>query len=174
MTEQKPLVALNVYLTSEFRRQILSEVLDQKNALNSDTRTRFLNFFKEKLKVPGFRNSTNAPKAKLIKATEALFEKDSNFISAVLNAWTELIQSKTIGLDHVLQNLGFDLKMTDTSYSEHDSSFEVGWPKAINYESLFTKVTQQLKAFELNSDELAMVTIWKTGKLPGDFESVKD
>ena len=171
MTELKPMVALNVYLTPEFRRQILSEVLEQKDALNPETRTKLFSILKDKLKVSGFRSFNNAPKSLTVRAMESLFEKDSNFISAVLTAWTELNQSKTKHLYSLLKSLGFAVRAADAEYSDSENSFLVGWPADVTYETLYKTANEQDKAFRLSSDELALFTIWKTGLLPGEFSS---
>ena len=171
MNELKPMVALNVYLTPEFRRQILSEVLERKEALNPETRKELFSILKDKLKVAGFRSYINAPKGLTIRAMESLFEKDSNFISVVLTSWTELIQSKTNQLDSMLESSGFKLRATDDVYTDPENSFLIGWPAYVTYDTLFTKAKEQVKATQLSSDELALMTIWKTGTLPGEFES---
>lgn len=171
MNDLKPMVALNVYLTPEFRRQILSEVLEQKDALNPETHTKLFSFLKDKLKVPGFRSPLNAPKALTIRAMEGLFEKDSHFIASILMSWTELLQSKTSKLDALLQSLGFSVRGTDEDYTDHENSFMVGWPVDVSYDTLYSKAIAQVNALDLSSDELALVTIWKTGALPGEFGS---
>lgn len=169
MNELKPMVSLNVYLTPEFRRQILSEVLEQKDALNPETRTKLFTFLKEKLKVPGFRSSLIAPKALTIRAMEGLFEKDSYFIGSVLTSWMELIHSKTDKLNPLLQSLGFKLREPGGEFEDPENSFVIDWPSDVTYETLFSKAKEQVKGLELTSDELALATIWKTGTLPGEF-----
>ena len=170
MTELKPMVALNVYLTPEFRRQVLSDVLEQKDALNPETRTALFSILKDKLKVAGFRSFINAPKVLTLRAMESLFEKDSNFVASLLTSWTELIQAKTNQLDSLLESLGFTIRAEDAEYSDPENSFMVGWPADVTYESLFVNANER-KALQLSSDELALLTIWKTGLLPGEFSS---
>ena len=171
MTELKPMGALNVYLTPEFRKQVLSDVLEQKDALNPETRKQLFSILKDKLKISGFRSFINAPKGLTIRAMEGLFEKDSSFISSVLVSWAELAEAKTNTVNALLESLGFKLRTTDEAYADPDNSFSDGWPVGVTYESLFSKAIEHDKAFPLSSDELALLTIWKTGTLPGEFAS---
>ena len=55
MEELKPMVALNVYLTPEFRKQILVELIDRKETLNPEIRSTLFSAIKEKNKVPGLK-----------------------------------------------------------------------------------------------------------------------
>ena len=171
MSELQPMVALNVYLTPEFRRQVLSNVLEQKDALNPETRKQLFSILKDKLKISGFRSFVNAPKGLTVRAMESLFEKDSSFIASVLVSWAELAEAKTTQVNPMLQSLGFNLQASEEAYADTENCFSIGWPVGVTFESLYNKATELDKAFPLSSDELALLTIWKTGTLPGEFAS---
>lgn len=171
MNELQPMVALNVYMTPEFRRQLLSEVLKRLGTLEPTTRDQLASYIKEKIKVSGFRNSLNAPIGLTLRSMETLFENDSNFDSYVLAAWMELFGQQTNVISEFLPKLGFTMISQVEQRNNPEKSFAVGWPKGITYDSLFLSMKEKINDLVLNKDELALITIMLTGRLPGEFAS---
>lgn len=167
MEELKPMVALNVYLTPEFRKQILFELIDRKETLNPEIRSILFSAIKEKNKVPGFRNSFLAPKGLFYQGLEKVFEKDSKFVSIVMNAWQSLKMEQFIPVFYSLEKLGFDVSEPAKTYEDPERCFKSGWPPGVNYERLHANAVEQLKSEKISSDEIALMTVLTTGILPG-------
>lgn len=148
---------------------MLAELIDRKDALNPEIRSILLSTIKEKVKVPGFRSPFNAPKGLYCRGIEKVFEKDSQFVSVVLNSWQSLRMDQFLPVFHSLEKLGFDISDPARIYNDPERCFKSGWPPGVNYETLYTHAVMQLKSKQVSSDEIALMTVLTTGLLPGEL-----
>ena len=70
MNSLLPLISLNVFLLPDFRREILTTVLNQKDNLSPEIKQEFRQAIKEFVKISGFRNPLAAPQALQVRAME--------------------------------------------------------------------------------------------------------
>jgi len=166
MNSLLPLISLNVFLLPDFRREILTTVLNQKDNLPPEIKQEFRQAIKEFVKISGFRNPLAAPQALQVRAMESPFEKESRFVKAILSSWADLKLDLGAKVQSVLPELGFEPNDQAPLYPDPENAFAVGWPEDLSFEKLADLVKQKTET-DASSNEISLMTVWLTGRLPG-------
>ena len=166
MNSLLPLISLNVFLLPDFRREILTTVLDQKDNLSPEIKQEFRQAIKEFVKISGFRNPLAAPQALQVRAMESPFEKESRFVKAILSSWADINSDLQAKVQAVLPELGFEPNDQAPIYPDPENAFAVGWPENLSFEKLADMVKQKTET-DASSNEISLMTVWLTGRLPG-------
>ncbi|MBP6068862.1 MAG: hypothetical protein KA465_01225 [Anaerolineaceae bacterium] len=166
MNSLLPLISLNVFLLPDFRREILTTVLDQKDNLSPEIKQEFRQAIKEFVKISGFRNPLAAPQALQVRAMESPFEKESRFVKAILSSWADINSDLQAKVQAVLHELGFEPNVQAPLYPDPENAFAVGWPEDLSFEKLADLVKQKTET-DASSNEISLMTVWLTGRLPG-------
>ncbi len=166
MNSLLPLISLNVFLLPDFRREILTTVLNQKDNLSPEIKQEFRQAIKEFVKISGFRNPLAAPQALQVRAMESPFEKESRFVKAILSSWADLKLDLGAKVQSVLPELGFEPNDQAPLYPDPENAFAVGWPEDLSFEKLADLVKQKTET-DASSNEISLMTVWLTGRLPG-------
>ena len=166
MNSLLPLISLNVFLLPDFRREILTTVLDQKDDLSPEIKQEFRQAIKEFVKISGFRNPLAAPQALQVRAMESPFEKESRFVKAILSSWADINSDLQAKVQAVLPELGFEPNDQAPLYPDPENAFAVGWPEDLSFEKLADLVKQKTET-DASSNEISLMTVWLTGRLPG-------
>jgi hypothetical protein len=166
MNNLLPLISLNIFLLPDFRRETLTTVLNQKDILSPENKREFTQALKEFVKISGFRNPLAAPQALQVRAMESPFEKESRFIKAILSSWAEIKSDLKANVQLVIPELGFEPNNQAPLYPDPDNAFAVGWPEDLSFEKLEDLVKQKTEV-DASPDEISLMTVWLTGRLPG-------
>ena len=167
MEELKPAIALNVFVEPYFRSEILQKVFDNLGELPAELRREAISEVKDKVRISGFRNAMVAPRSLLVRDAESMFEKDTKFTLIILKCWNSLYSQWHETLRKALINLGFAVsESASQNYPDPMNAFLEGWPEGLDFETLYEKLTDQIKDFPLNKDETALLSILLTGYLP--------
>jgi len=166
MNSSLPLISLNVFLLPDFRREILTTVLYQKDDLSPDNTQELRQAIREFVKISGFRNPLAAPQALQVRAMESPFEKESRFVKAILSSWADINSDLQAKVQAVLPELGFEPNDQALLYPDPENAFAVGWPEDLSFEKLADLVKQKTET-DASSNEISLMTVWLTGRLPG-------
>ncbi len=166
MNSSLPLISLNVFLLPDFRREILTTVLYQKDDLSPDNTQELRQAIREFVKISGFRNPLAAPQALQVRAMESPFEKESRFVKAILSSWADINSDLQAKVQAVLPELGFEPNDQAPLYPDPENAFAVGWPEDLSFEKLADLVKQKTET-DASSNEISLMTVWLTGRLPG-------
>jgi len=166
MNSLLPLISLNVFLLPDFRREILTTVLNQKDNLSPEIMQELRQAIKEFVKISGFRNPLAAPQALQVRAMESPFEKESRFVKAILSSWADINSDLQAKVQAVLPELGFEPNDQAPLYPDPENAFAVGWPEDLSFEKLADLVKQKTET-DASSNEISLMTVWLTGRLPG-------
>ena len=166
MNSLLPLISLNVFLLPDFRREILTTVLYQKDDLSPDNTQELRQAIREFVKISGFRNPLAAPQALQVRAMESPFEKESRFVKAILSSWADINSDLQAKVQAVLPELGFEPNDQAPLYPDPENAFAVGWPEDLSFEKLADLVKQKTET-DASSNEISLMTVWLTGRLPG-------
>jgi len=166
MNSLLPLISLNVFLLPDFRREILTTVLNQKDDLSPEIKQELRQAIKEFVKISGFRNPLAAPQALQVRAMESPFEKESRFVKAILSSWADINSDLQAKVQAVLPELGFEPNDQAPLYHDPENAFAVGWPEDLSFEKL-TDLVKQKTETDASSNEISLMTVWLTGRLPG-------
>ena len=166
MNSLLPLISLNVFLLPDFRREILTTVLNQKDDLSPEIKQELRQAIKEFVKISGFRNPLAAPQALQVRAMESPFEKESRFVKAILSSWADINSDLQAKVYSVLPELGFEPNDQAPFYPDPENAFAVAWPEDLSFEMLADLVKQKTET-DASSNEISLMTVWLTGRLPG-------
>jgi len=166
MNSLLPLISLNVFLLPDFRREILTTVLNQKDNLPPEIKQEFRQAIKEFVKISGFRNPLAAPQALQVRAMESPFEKESRFVKAILSSWADINSDLQPKVQALIPELGFEPNDQAPLYPDPENAFAVGWPEDLSFEKLADLVKQKTET-DASSNEISLMTVWLTGRLPG-------
>ena len=166
MEDLRPAIALYVFIEPYFRKEILEKVFENLDILPAELRRELIADIKEKVRISGFRNSMVAPRALLIRDAETVFEKDTRFCLISLKNWQSLYTQWHEELKKTLIGLGFSIsEQAAAGYPDPVNTFLEGWPEGIDFDTLFEKITAQVKNFTLSKDETALLSVLLTGYL---------
>ena len=166
MSSLLPMISLNVFLLPDFRREILTTVLNQKDNLPPEIKQEFRQAIKEFVKISGFRNPLAAPQALQVRAMESPFEKESRFVKAILSSWADINSDLQPKVQALIPELGFEPNDQAPLYPDPENAFAVGWPEDLSFEKLADLVKQKTET-DASSNEISLMTVWLTGRLPG-------
>lgn len=166
MDNLQPMIALNVYLLPEFRKEILSTVVSGLPALPEAIRREVLPDIREEVKISGFRNPFSAPHAVLIRRMESVFISRSRFARTMLKAWAALQDTSASAVSSVISALPFQANDQVPDYPDPENAFLVGWPEGLGYQKLADLVLAQDPKVTASTDTLALLTVWLSGCLP--------
>ncbi|MFZ3069812.1 MAG: hypothetical protein WA110_01640 [Anaerolineaceae bacterium] len=171
MEDYKPFVALNVYLVTPFRQEILAKVVDNLSALPDEQRRLLVDNVKEYVRISGFRNPFAAPQSLLLRKMEQPFEQDSRFLKQVLAAWVLINQELQPAVATALESWTFEKNDQAPVYPDPENAFLIGWPNGLSYEKLEEGVRKQGANITASRDEIALMTIFTTGCLPNPLSA---
>jgi hypothetical protein len=173
MSEKKaqflPFHAINEFMRPDFRMQVVREVINGLENLPDEYVSPINNLTKKYVKIPGFRDSRKAPAAIRIRLTSDAFEKRPDLVSAVLAAWANIhddLQSRVFNLLHNLEWQVFPLEMDRTKLP----GFMTVWPKGNDFEVLNQKFSQENQDYQANSDDISLMVVWVSMRLPYTIE----
>ena len=166
MNSLLPMISLNVFLLPDFRREILTTVLNEKDTLSPENKRELTQAIREFVKISGFRNPLAAPQALQVRAMESPFEKESRFVKAILSSWADINSDLQANLQSVIPELGFETNDQAPLYPDPENAFALGWPEDLSFEKLADLVKQKTE-IDASSDAISLMTVWLTGRLPG-------
>lgn len=191
MEDQKieflPFHALNEFMRPDFRLIVLRAAFSALPTLPPQVREPVDHLVKKLVKVPGFRHSEKAPPAIKLLPSVPIFEKNSEFVAAILAAWTEANASLRDEVYAVLKARGwyffptefkslaeFPLPKTESEWGilppEADRKrlpgFVIYWPKAENFEVIYQSYTEMYPEGNASIDQVSLMAVWLSMRLP--------
>ncbi|MCJ7701710.1 MAG: hypothetical protein MUO62_09020 [Anaerolineales bacterium] len=162
-----PFHAINEFMRNDFRLNVIRTTLLSLNQLDRQFSAPIDRLTRKHVTVAGFRNSVKAPATIKAVAMVKAFENQPKMVGAILNAWAE---SKT-----ELRQLIYDL-LVERGWKvlpiEADRTrlpgFMARWPAEDDYELLYQAFTDSHPEMEASIDEISLMVVWISGRLPID------
>jgi hypothetical protein len=169
MAEKKvqfiPFNAINAFMLPEFRMEVVRQVLASLPSASAATQARFTRFFKNLVRVPGFRNASQAPLPLKIKPFISVFEKEPEVAAATISLWVELKPELRNQVYEFLKSKGWEVLPPDVDRT-HLPGFLVTWPPGEDFESLGKGFREIHPELEVSSDDISLMAVWLAGRLP--------
>ena len=187
-----PFHAINEFMRADFRLTVIKRTLTNLRNLPQNEQDKVNRLIKRSVKIPGFRNSEKAPTAVKILPTSKVFESDPNLVAAILSAWSELNPELRSHVFQVLKERSWFFFPDDiTSASDLPSintekdwgilpetadrtvlpGFLIYWPENQDFEEIYTNFTEAFPDAENSIDEVSLMTVWITNRLPYHVQS---
>jgi hypothetical protein len=168
-----PFNAINEFMLDEFRIHVIHEVLSSMDKIDSDLRKDLLGLIKNLVKIPGFRNSLQAPLSVKTRAVITQFERNPNLTVDILAAWAEIHSDLAQVVYDLLKQRGWELLPTDTQ-REKLPGFLTTWDKKESFEVLDEAFAALSPAFAASTDEFRLMVVWLSTRLPYEMVDVEE
>ena len=165
-----PFRAINAFMLPEYRQEVIQKVFAESGNLSGERRAAVNTQVSKYLKVPGFRNSAQAPLSLKVKGAITAFEDQSEFTAQILAAWAEL----NLALRQEVYDLLVDRKWEVLPHEANRTvlpGFLPEWPKKENYDKLdkaYRKKYPESKAAEY---DIRLMVVWIGGRLAFEEET---
>ncbi len=167
-----PFNAINQFMISEYRLEILREVLAGLDRLSPGQRSTLLGLVRRLFKLPGFRNPTLAPLAIKVRGAVSPFEKNADFTAQVLADWAEIRSELMQQVFHFLQDRGWEILPLDADRTKIPG-FLTRWPKEETYEALNQAFSEKYPQSKASDYDVRLMIVWISGRLPFDMVDTK-
>jgi hypothetical protein len=163
-----PFHAINNFMLPEFRQSILQEVLSNLDSLSPERRGAINGQLKRLLKVPGFRNSANAPIKIKIKNSVTPFERNPEFVAQIVAGWTELNLELRQQVFDLLTERGWEMLPIDADRTKLPG-FLTRWPAKETFEAVNAAFHEKYPEQQTEDNDISLMTVWLSDRLPYDL-----
>ncbi len=167
--EYLPFNAINEFMRSEFRLQMIGAVLKALPSLPQAHQKKINGLIKRYVQVPGFRNSASAPLSLKIRNLVPAFEKHSEVVSTLLFAWSESNQDLRSKVYDLLKSREWELLPPEADRTRLPGFLTV-WPKDETFDFLNQAYQTTYAEDAANSDDVSLMAVWLSGRLPFNTE----
>jgi len=166
-TEFIPYHAINEFMRSDFRLNIIRTTLMALPQLDRHYRNSVDRLTRKYVKVAGFRNSVKAPISLKSVALVKPFSKQPDLVSAILSAWSAANNKLQIGVFDLLIDKNWELLPIKADRTKLPG-FLTKWPIEDDYEGIYQVFVEKYPNTQVSIDETSLMSIWLSGRLPID------
>ena len=166
-----PFHALNEFMRPDYRLTVVRAALQALPALPAHFRAPIDRLTKKLVRVPGFRNATQAPTPLRVGPTAVAFEDDPELVAAILAAWAETQAVVRERVYDLLKTRGWEILPPDADRSKLPG-FLTHWPTGEDFDTL-TKAYVEAHPTSpadpgpaASSDDISLMVVWLSGRLP--------
>jgi len=164
-----PFSAVNQWMRPDYREGVVLTVLHSLTSLDNPQRAEVQKLIKQHVKVPGFRNSAQAPVGVLLRPTIAGFEKHAQLTAAILAAWSHLLKDLRQKVYQLLLDRGWELLPPEADRTRLPG-FLTSWPKKEDFEVINQAMAEQYPQETFVTDDVSLMAVWLSGRIPLDLE----
>ncbi len=162
-----PFVAINDFMLSDFRLNVIQDVFSKLSDLPESIRQQLDTLSRAGIVVPGFRNSAKAPARLKAKHATAVFEKSSEFVGLILQAWAYLHHELGEFIFTVLTELGWEVFPLDVDRLKMPG-FIPQWPDTHDFSSINKLFDEKFPGKNFTNDQISLMIVWVSLRLPYD------
>ena len=163
-----PFHAINEFMMNDFRLHVFQVAFAGLNRLSGERRSALNNIIKRHIKVPGFRNSLQAPAGIKARAAISTFEKQPELVAQVVQAWSELNPDLRQKVFEFLTARDWQLLPIDADRTKLPG-FMVEWPEGQTYDVLDQAFAQMFPDYSGEVNDLRLMIVWLANRLPYDM-----
>ena len=165
--EYLPYKAVNIFINREYLEQLIETVLKGYNNLSKEKRLAFVKQFRQYVNILGFRNAIRAPLSLQIKAHASAFEAKNEVVPFTLSTWAELNPNLASEVESWLESEGWKGLKKERDFNETEG-FLSDWPEKLSFDKLVKKFKKAKPDVKPNRDDLILMVLWISGKLPSE------
>lgn len=160
-----PFKSINVYIEREYLEKVVTNILEGVGKLNKEEQIRFSQDFRKHISVLGFRNPLRAPLSLQVNAYASAFEEKEEVIPFSLTIWSKVKTDLAEKVQSWLESEGWDDLALEREFEE-DNGFVFDWPDDLSFDQVEEKFQNANPDFEYDRDDLILMVLWISGKLP--------
>ena len=168
-----PFHAVNEFMVDDYRLRVVRSALQSLPNLPETLRDPIDQLTRQIVRVPGFRNSLKAPAQLKARPMAEAFEKNPELVAAILAAWAETQIELRIKVFDLLKARGWEVLPPDADRTVLPG-FLTRWPKGETFEVLNEAFEAMYPGTEASSDDVSLMVVWLSGRLPYQFEDEGD
>jgi hypothetical protein len=165
-----PFHAINQFMVPEYRLSVLQRVFSGFEKLPGPRKAAINGLIKRLVSVPGFRNSGVAPVPLKAKNSVGVFERNSEFTSQVIMAWSELNPELRQQVYDFLITRNWELLPADADRTKLPG-FLSTWPKGEDFDVLDKAFLEVHPDKTSSDDDVSLMVVWVSGRLPYDSDA---
>ena len=156
---------INEFMIDEYRVQVLQDVLGNLDKIPHNKKA-VAGQIKRHVKIPGFRNSNQAPLPLKVKGAVKTYKNNPEFVAHILSGWAELHQDLSRNVYNFLASREWELLPLETDRTKLPG-FMITWPEDESFDVLtdayldYDKDEQQQ-----NDDDIRLMIVWLSTRLP--------
>jgi len=160
-----PFHALNEFMRPDYRLTVVRAALAALPQLPPHVRAPIDSLTKQIVRVPGFRNSLQAPPPMRAGPMAAAFEQSPELVSAILAAWAETHADLRQNVYDLLKARSWEVLPPDADRTKLPG-FLTHWPVGEDFEALNKAFSENYPDTVANSDDVSLMVVWMSGRLP--------
>jgi hypothetical protein len=173
MTDQAaeflPFHALNEFMRDDYRHSVVRTALNALPKLPKHFSAPIDNLTKQIVRVPGFRNSLQAPTPMKVGPMADAFQKSPELVAAILAAWAEVHTELRSRVFELLKGRGWEISPPDADRTKLPG-FLTHWPKGEDFDALNKVYAEAHPGEEVSADDVSLMVVWLSGRLPYQVE----
>lgn len=160
-----PFKSINVFIERDYLEKVAKNILEGVEKLNKEEQIEFSQNFRKYVSVLGFRNPLRAPLSLQVNAHASAFEEKDEVIPFSLTTWAKVNNDLADKVQSWLKSEGWEGLALAREYEE-DNGFVLDWPDDLSFDQVEEKFQKAHPDFEFDRDDLILMVLWITGKLP--------
>jgi hypothetical protein len=164
-----PFHAINEFMRSDYRLTVVRAALQAAPSMPEDLRQPLDRLVKKVVKVPGFRDGSKAPTPLKVRPAAEAFEKSPDLVGAILAIWAQSKPELRQQVYDLLMEKGWEILPAEANRAKLPG-FMTAWPKSQDFEALNQAFHQKYPAVEASSDDISLMVVWVSGRLPYEAE----
>lgn len=160
-----PFAAINEFMRPDFRLHIIDDTLKNLAVASEKNRKLIEMLLREQLSIPGFRNALKAPRQMLAKSSVEIFEKSSEFASAILFGWMEINHLLALNVFDLLNEEGWQILDLDVDRTMLPGFF-TNWPENYDFEVFLQLYARKYHEESVDDDEISLMIVLVSMRLP--------
>ncbi|MCB2202982.1 hypothetical protein KQH56_03155 [bacterium] len=163
--------AINVFIEQDYLEKVMSDVVTGVKKLPKQDQIDFSRFLRKYVNILGFRDPARAPQPLQVKSLTNAFEEKDEVIPVTLSIWAKVNKKLAKQVKSWLKDEGWEDLETERSYEETDG-FTADWPKKMTFDKLVKDFKKANPDFKFDRDDLILMVLWVSGKLPKDQSDI--
>ena len=160
-----PFTAINIFMRPDYKQNVIQKVFNYLSTSPDDIKYKFNRLLKKYVTISGFRNSVSAPTALKIRPYISAFEKQSELTAFTLDTWAHNNLVLVDKVYEILVSRGWELLPKETDRTKLPG-FLVTWKNGEDFEGITRVYKEKFPDEIVNEDDISLMTVWLSGRLP--------
>lgn len=167
-----PFHVINEFMRDDYRLSVLQKVFSDLKKISPSHSKPINHIVQHTVKVPGFRNSIQAPLFIKVKSCVSTFERNPEFVAHILAAWSELYPELRQQVYDLLKGRGWELLPVEADRTRMPGFYADKWRKGETFEA----INQAFDATypdgaSISDDDVSLMVVWLSLCLPFSEET---
>lgn len=165
-----PFHAINEFMLTDYRKEVIKNVLANLSRLTEILQREINSLVRKYASIQGFRNSSQAPLMLKVNGSVQVFEKNPQFVAAILNGWQQLNKELAIDIAQFLIGRSWKILPIEADRSKLPG-FMTKWPEAESFELLISEFNAGHTSHTASDNDITLMIVWLSNRLPYEMVS---